>query len=298
MNVYCPKGLHQGVFQSLSSSICKHDFYVPAWDSKQKLQPDNVKIMTKEMQEDPDDKFFEAVLVQSPEDYNIVKNWDKTIIYYHLINSRGRGLDHIYANKNVIPVFLMNSCKISYNVFEGQHKTIYHGVDPEFWSGWTGEDKTLVSVKNNFNTRDPRRFAMYKDICGDHPNVVLGANQDLNLSYTDLRDKLRSSRVFMNVEIVGSPFDTSAVEAMMLGMPMISTDCESSGEFIRNGIEGFISNDINYLKKKVKDVLNDHDLAAELGRNSRKMAELRFSKEQFNIQWNDFLDNIDFYKRR
>ena len=297
MNVYCPKGLHQGVFQSLDSSLCEHNFWVPAWDSAYKNMPDNVKIMTQDMIDDPDDGFFGAILVQSPEDYNLVKNFDKTIIYYHLINSRGRGLDYIYANKNVISVFLMTSNRISYGMFEGKHKTIYHGVDHEFWSGWTGEDEILISVKNNFSTRDPQRFALYKSICAESKNLVLGSGQDLNLKSLELRDRLRTSRAFMNIEIVGSPFDTSAVEAMMLGMPMISTDSESSGEFIRNGIEGFISNNYEYLKKKSRDLLNDHAMASELGKNAGIMAKARFGKHQFNVQWNDFLNNLSDYKR-
>jgi len=298
VNIFCIKGLHHGVFQGLESGTCKHNFYVPNWNSAEKPKPDNVIIMSSEMLTDPDPDFFGAILVQSPEDYQLVKNFDKPIIYYHLINSRGRGLDYIYANKNVIPVFLMNSNKISYSVYEGQHKTIYHGVDPDFWKGWSGEDKVLAAVKNNFNTRDPVRFALYKQICGDAKNTVYGTGQDENLGRVELRDRLRKSRVFMNVEIVGSPFDTAAVEAMMLGMPIISTDNESSGEFIRNGIEGFISNSVPYLIEKTRDLLNDHDMARELGENARKMAEIRFGKKQFNIQWNDFLNNLDYYRRK
>jgi glycosyltransferase involved in cell wall biosynthesis len=300
MNVYCLTGLHQGVFQAIDPTLCEHTFWVPSWEDSFRVRPENIKILTPEMISDPDDNFFGAILI-FPEHYEKVKNVDKTIMVYFVTDGRpGRSQDYtryVISNPRVVPIFLSTGCRLSHGVYEGSHKTIYHGVDDEFWSGWNGEEQLLAAVKNDFKNRDPQRFDLYKNICGDNKNIVIGTNHDITLGYTELRDRLRTCRAFMNVEIVGSPFDTSCVEAMMLGMPIVTTDSECSGEFIRNGIEGFISNNPSYLKKKATDLMNDKAMAEELGANARKMAQLRFSKKQFNMQWNDVLSNIDSYKR-
>ncbi|MES2201957.1 MAG: glycosyltransferase [candidate division FCPU426 bacterium] len=298
MNVHCPRGLHYGVFQGLDPVECRHTFYVNAWDPHRAI-PGNVKVMTAQQAAHPEDAFFGAVLVQSEADYLLVRGLSKPILFYHLVNARPPyNLRWIYRNPEVIPVFLMSSCKMSWEVFDGPHKTIYHGVDPAKWIGWTGSESTVLTVKNAFQARDPRRFGLYRGIAEGFQARLLGVGGDRECGEAELLGEYQRARLFLNVEIAGSPFDTACVEAMMTGMPMISTDMESSGEFIRNGIEGFISNNPAYLKKKIREVLADDSLARHLGANARKMAELRFGKAQFNRQWNDLLDDLDSYWRQ
>ncbi len=297
MNIYCPKGLHSGVFQSLDFSICPHYFYVNQW-GVEKPKPNNVIVMTKEQLEDPDDKFFDCILIQSTEDYNLVKNFDKTIVYYDLMNGRGGGPEHIYNNKNVVPVFISTSCKTSHGIYGGYHKTIYPGIDEDYWNGWTGEEQKIIHVRNAFKERDLPKYNDFIKTCGNTPFTLIGHGGNLECGYEELRNQYRKHRVFVNIEIYRSTFSISSMEAMMTGMPIICNDIESTGEAIRNGIEGFISNNIDYLKKKTHELINDYDMAKELGKNSREMAKIKFGKKQFNLAWKDFLENIDFYKRK
>lgn len=296
--IYCPKGLHHGVFQSLDASICRHEFWSSGWNDDEKPKPDNVHIMSKEMLENPDDDFFGAILIQSIDDYKIVSNFKKTILYYDLMNGRGSGPQSIYSNPYVIPVFVSTGCRLSHGIYDGPHKTIYPGVDDEYWSGYTGEESKIIHVRNCFKTRDAAKYEDYLKICGDNSKTLVGIDGDMLCGYEELRNQFRKHRVFINVEIHTSTFSISSMEAMMTGMPIICNDIEGTGEAIRNGVEGFISNNIGYLQNKTRELLNDHAMAKELGANAREMAKIKFGKRQFNLAWDDFLDNLEYYKRK
>lgn len=296
--IYCPKGLHHGVFQSLDKDLCKHEFYVNGWNEGEKPKPNNVVVMSKEMLDNPDDSFFDAILVQSINDYNLVSKFQKTILYYDLMNGRSNGPTYIYDNPNVIPVFVSTGCRLSHNMYDGKHKTIYPGVDDKYWSGWTGEEAKIVHARNCFKARDLPKYNDFLNICGDSPRTLIGIDGDMLCGYEELRSQFRKHRVFVNVEIHTSTFSISSMEAMMTGMPIVCNDIEGTGEAIHNGVEGFISNNIEYLKKKTNDLLNDYDLAKELGANARETAKIKFGKKQFNLAWDDFLTNLDYYKRK
>ena len=298
MNIYCPKGLHVGVFQGLDGDLCRHNFYVNSW-SADREKPSNVIVMSKDMLENPDDSFFGAILVQSMQDYMLVKNFDKTIIFYQLMNSRGNPAGNIEAirNPHVVPVYISTSCRTSHGVFDGQHKTIYPGIDENFWSGYTGEEQKIIHVRNSFKERDPQKFADFEKVCEGLPYTLVGTQGNMYCDGTQLAEQFRKHRVFVNIEIFTSTFSISSMEAMMTGMPIICNDIESTGEAIRNGVEGFISNDLNYLQKKTRELMNDQAMAKELGANAREMAKMKFGKKQFNMAWNDLFENLDSYRR-
>ncbi len=297
MRIYCPKGLHHGVFQGLDGSLCKHEFWVNGWIETEKPKPNNVFVMTKEQLENPDDSFFGAILVQSVADYHLVSKFAKPILYYDLMNGRSSGPQDIYSNKHVIPVFVSTGCRLSHGVYDGPHKTIYPAIDDEYWNGWVGDEKKIIHVRNAFKERDPSKFKEFEYICEGNPYTLVGRDGNMECGYEELRNQFRKHRVFVNVEIFTSTFSISSMEAMMTGMPIICNDIEGTGEAVRNGVEGFISNNLVYLKNKTNEILNDHEMAKELGKNAREMAKIKFGKKQFNFAWNDFLNNLGYYRR-
>lgn len=303
MNIYCPRGLHMGVFQGLDGSMCNHTFYVKGWQGESKKQPSNVIVMSQEMLENPDDSFFGAILGQSLEDYYSISQYDKPILFYQLMNGRGsltKPFNHsfILENKNVIPIYISASCRTSHGHFDGLHKTIYPGIDENYFNGWTGEEQKIVHVRNDFKNRDPQKFAEFEYVSDGNPYMMIGQSGNMYCNEPQMLEQFRKHRLFLNIEIFTSTFSIASMEAMMTGMPIICNDIESTGEAIRNGVEGYISNNLDFLKKKTRDLLNDHAMAKELGNNAREMAKIKFGKKQFNMAWNDLLDNLDYYKRK
>ncbi len=110
-------------------------------------------------------------------------------------------------------------------------------------------------------------------------------NTKLAKSFDELRDHFSRYRVYLNttVEQYEDGYNLSMLEAMATGMPVISTANQSSP--IKDGVNGFISNDISYLRQWTKVLLEDVSLAREMGKEARKTVEALFSQNAFLKKW-------------
>lgn len=74
-------------------------------------------------------------------------------------------------------------------------------------------------------------------------------------------------------------FGMVLLEAMACKKPVIASDLPGVRTLIKNGINGFLvqPKDINELSKKIKKILNDENLALEMGENGRKKTEEKYS---------------------
>tara|TARA_A100000172_G_C3005324_1_gene97758 strand:- start:506 stop:712 length:207 start_codon:yes stop_codon:yes gene_type:complete len=57
-------------------------------------------------------------------------------------------------------------------------------------------------------------------------------------------------------------------------------------EIINNGENGFMSNDPNELRKYVNNLLQDEEMAKEVGENARKTIVEKFGLKNFIENWN------------
>ncbi|OGF63149.1 hypothetical protein A3C77_02145 [Candidatus Giovannonibacteria bacterium RIFCSPHIGHO2_02_FULL_45_13] len=91
---------------------------------------------------------------------------------------------------------------------------------------------------------------------------------------------LRAADVFV-LNTVYEGFSHQILEAMALGVPVVTTDAGGNSELIENGESGFLVkfNDKNALKSKILDVLSNPTLAQKLAQNAKKKAS-EFSKER------------------
>jgi glycosyltransferase involved in cell wall biosynthesis len=77
----------------------------------------------------------------------------------------------------------------------------------------------------------------------------------------------------------------SVVEAMSIGMPIVALSTTELPEVIENGVNGFISNNVDYLIECMQLLLDDFDLASQLGKEARATAEEKFSIGRFTRDW-------------
>lgn len=106
----------------------------------------------------------------------------------------------------------------------------------------------------------------------------LGVNEKVKLlGYVEnLGDKIQDATMFvLSSDFEGMP--NALMEAMALGLPVISTDCPAGGSkyLIENGNNGLLVsvNDINTLKKAMGDLLANSEFRNELGKNARLVCE-------------------------
>lgn len=81
-------------------------------------------------------------------------------------------------------------------------------------------------------------------------------------------------------------------EAMMMGIPVVGLATTELSAVIDNGYSGFIHTDINYLIEKMNLLIEDPELAREIGNNGREVALRRFNIERFTSDWEQLFTEV------
>jgi glycosyltransferase involved in cell wall biosynthesis len=72
---------------------------------------------------------------------------------------------------------------------------------------------------------------------------------------------------------------------MTLGMPVVALATAEIPSVIENGVNGFASNDIDQLERNMQRLLDDPQLAREIGARGRETALRRFGIQRFIGDW-------------
>lgn len=118
------------------------------------------------------------------------------------------------------------------------------------------------------------------DSMGLHESVILCGNVD------DLHERIVGKAAF----VLTSEFEglsNALLEAMMLGLPCISTDYSGVDEIMEDGVNGIIvpKNDIDKLAKKIIYLLKEKDVRQEIVNNARKKSQ-KFEMDSVIKTWN------------
>ncbi len=168
----------------------------------------------------------------------------------------------------------------------------------------------LVSEKNY-----PMLFQAFQKIADDFPDYVLRIYGEGEL-YSDLEHLIAELGLKERIFLMGRKdhiFDlisqsalfvlssahegmpNALMEAMALGLPVISTDCPCGGprSLIRNGYNGILveNDNVSALAHEIRRMLLEPEMAEEMGRNARKIVE-EFAPRQINKQWEAYICNI------
>ena len=121
----------------------------------------------------------------------------------------------------------------------------------------------------------------------------LGLNEKVKfLGYvSNIKEYLQSASLFvLSSNFEGMP--NALMEAMALGVPVISTDCPAGGSknLIKDGENGFLVpvGDVEHLSKSIDLILSDNDLRYKIGTAGRKVAD-RLSADKIYGMWEEFI---------
>lgn len=166
---------------------------------------------------------------------------------------------------------------------------IHHGMDTDYWNGWVGGDGKVMTAVWNYIQRDNIcGYSLWKEVTkglevnpwGETPGLSkMADNSD------HLKKLYQNASVFLNTTLWSScPF--SLLEAMSIGCPIVTTATTCIPEFIENGENGFVTNDPVVMKKYLKDLIEDKDMALEIGAAGRETILEQFGQQQFLDAWN------------
>jgi glycosyltransferase involved in cell wall biosynthesis len=123
------------------------------------------------------------------------------------------------------------------------------------------------------------------DLCGIDTEELGGLG---DIKYFGLHERMAQYR-FLYSPMRYTSLPLAVIEAMTVGMPIVALATTEVPSVLRDGVHGFISNDNETLVRGMRCLLEEPELAAEMGRNARQLAEARFGLERFRAEWNEAL---------
>jgi len=166
------------------------------------------------------------------------------------------------------------------------------GLSPDDYSGWTGEDPTILSVIHSWADRG-WHYETYAAATEGLPTRHvdhLNPGPEGPLKYDQILEQLRKCRVYYHDG--ENEYTIALVEAMMTGAPIVTCDMPFVERHVQHGVNGFISDDPAKLREYCRMLLDDHDLAQKMGAESRRIALERFHEERWIGQWNQLFDDF------
>lgn len=190
----------------------------------------------------------------------------------------------------------------------------YFGVSPSL-----PREKTIVSVARIAKQKNPGMLVeafmgLQKDF-PEHKVLFYGADSGdgmmeqlkKQIEEANLQDRMlfcgtsnELEKLIVNAALFVMPSDyegmpNALMEAMAMGLPVISTDCPCGGpkSLIEDGVNGLLIpvGDAKALAEAMRRVLSDKVYAEGLGREASKIKE-RASSDVIYRQWKDYIEGI------
>lgn len=223
-------------------------------------------------------KLFDVVISKHHRE-NLLLNLNK--LAGKLCVLRTIGLNPLHAERET-KVLINNGVKVvRSSIYErrsleyaGENDVIRYPVDCGKFYGWTGKEKIVF----NAGPTDQLFYELTKYF---EVNTLSGI------------DNIRRSRVYFAV--AHRPFSLAYgfSEALMMGIPIVAIGPGKDKEFeyheiLENGLSGFWSEDAEEIKKYIRKLLFDYELAKKISVAGRKKAIEVFGFANISKKWNNF----------
>jgi len=184
-------------------------------------------------------------------------------------------------------------------------KCIWHGMDPTEFPKTTYTQKVL-GLTNMLARPHYRGADILKEVSKKLPSSL--KPQNLNISHPDRYtnrhyneyayaryrnyiDNIRKYSIYFNPTQT-SPMPRSRTEAMMCGLAIVTTNNHDVNMFIKNGINGFYSNDPNELVEYIKYLNTNSDIVKKIGSAGRQTAIDIFNHDRYLFEWQEVIKSI------
>ena len=197
---------------------------------------------------------------------------------------------HIMNDANVLMVHVTNFNKLMWNNEDcGTATVIDHGiiVPPHTYSGELNKGVVIV---NHLHQRGKKLGAdIFEKVSKEIPLDLIGMGTKEygglgEVMHPQMPGYIGKYRFCFN-PIRWTSLGLAVLEAMGAGLPVVALATTEYTTVIKDGYNGFIHTDVDYLIEKMKVLLADTKLAKTLGNAARKTVETRFNIDRFNAAW-------------
>ena len=282
-----------------------HDFYLPIKPGRPEgyggrgptfQWPDNaIEVPAEEVRRIP----LDLVIYQTPRNYfeeaqEILSPEQRRLPRLYLEHNTPRehptDTRHPISDPNVLIVHVTHFNRLMWDCGASPTTVIEHGYLPRPELCYGGELARGIVVVNDLIRRhrltgldvfQQIRERVPLDLVG-FQSLELGGLGDLPQADL-LRLEVRYRFFFSPIRYTSLPL--AVVEAMGLGLPVVTLATTELPTVLQDGVTGFISNDLDHLTQGMRLLLRDRGEAARLGRAARQVAESRFSISRFVRDW-------------
>jgi glycosyltransferase involved in cell wall biosynthesis len=253
---------------------------------------------------------FDLVIVSHFHEW-ITLNINSLINTKVIIRTIGQNLPNneaaIRRIKNFVKIIRYSPMERNIPHYAGEDHLIRFYKDENEFNGWIGNQNNIINFTGSLNHRQSFcNYDILKRIGNDLGIKVFGKDNECIkpfnygvIPYEDLKKELQTSRVYLHAGTKPASYTLNFMEAFMTGTPIVTVGNELSNfmglnlyevsSFIKNGFNGFISDDYNEIKDYCTTLLNDEKLAKEISVNARESAINLFGKETIKNQWKNIL---------
>lgn len=198
---------------------------------------------------------------------------------------------HIMHDANVLMVHVSHFNKLMWHNENCQVKVIDHGVVKPS-ATYTGEIEKGIVVINHLHQRGRKLGAdIFNEVKKHVPLDLIGMGTKEygglgEILHPQIPSFISRYRFFFN-PIRYTSLGLAVCEAMMTGIPIVALATTEYVTVLKNNVSGIIDTNVDYLIKKMKELLNNKDFATSVGNEGKKIAGQRFNIERFTSEWED-----------
>ena len=263
------------------------------------------------------DNFDVIVIMHDPD--VVVENWDRMKhkkVVWRTIGQSTATVENMVRRMRYEGLKIVRMSQKEENIigFVGSDALIRFYKDPEEWFDWNGKEKRVINFTQTLKGRTLCHYdSIMKSIEGfpaliyGSGNTNLGSLDGGELPYDLMKGALRDNRMFIYGGTWPSPYTLSLQEAMMSGCPVVAIGSELANavvpqserwdyyeipNIIKNGENGFYSDNINEIRGYLSQLLEDEELAKKISAEGRKTAIRLWGKDRALKEWKSFFDTL------
>jgi glycosyltransferase involved in cell wall biosynthesis len=183
--------------------------------------------------------------------------------------------------------------------------------DPHEYQGWSGQNRKIITFAQNMERRGSScNFEFFEEVTRPFNRGLFGpGNEDSGdyaegkIPFDQLKEELRNNRAYFYTGTHPASYTLNFMEAWMTGIPVVAIGPEHGNGnafvnhdlyevpyLIENGVNGFVSDNINELQRYISFLMDDEAAAKSVGLAGRQTAINLFGKATIKEQWRKFLD--------